>query len=62
MSKGLEGMLLLTVRFMKVNSKITKCMGTEDLYKLMGTVMKASFKEIKNMERASLFLENLGKF
>ena len=50
------------VQFMKVNSKITKCMVMVVLFKQMVTVTKANFKETRSMERVDLQEQNQVKF
>ena len=61
MLKELEGMLLLMVQFMKVNSKITKCMVMAVLFKRMVIVMKVNFKETRSMGRVDLLQQNQAK-
>lgn len=54
MLKELEGMLLLMAQFMKVNSRITKCMVMVVIFKQMVTVTKVNFKQTRSMERVDL--------
>jgi len=61
MLKELEGMLLLMVQFMKVNSKITKCTVMAVLFKRMVIVIKANFKETRSMGRVDLLQQNQAK-